>query len=104
MEKNLGTPDENPELYRERSPVEHAANLDCPLLIVHGVNDRRVPVEQARLYRDRLADLGYDVGDLGAGADVEYVELGAEGHASTDADQKLRLFRTLADFLDRRVG
>jgi len=110
MEKNLGTPGEHPELYRERSPIEHAGNLDCPLLMVHGVNDRRVPVSQARLFRDRLADLGYelderDPGVTGeTGADVEYVELGAEGHASSDIDQKVRLFRVLDGFLERRMG
>ena len=101
LEKNLGTPEENPDLYRERSPAEHAANLSAPLLMVHGVNDRRVPVEQARLYRDRLDELGYVDGESG---DFEYVELGEEGHASSDIDQKIRLFRILDDFLDRRVG
>ena len=101
MEKNLGTPEESPELYRERSPVEYAENLECPLLLVHGVNDRRVPVEQARLYADRLQELGYKRGEAG---DYEFVELGEEGHASSDIDQKIRLFRILDDFLDRRVG
>ena len=104
LEKNLGSPDERPGLYRERSPVEHAANLDCPLLIVHGVNDRRVPVGQARLYRDRLRDLGDEDGEDGEDGDFEYVELGDEGHASSDIDQKIRLFRILGDFLDRRLG
>ncbi|MFB6118065.1 S9 family peptidase [Halosegnis sp.] len=101
MEKNLGTPDENPELYRERSPIEYAENLSCPLLMVHGVNDRRVPVEQARIYDDRLQELGYERGETG---DYELVELGEEGHASSDIDQKIRLFRILDDFLARRVG
>ena len=41
--------------------------------------------------------------DEGADADFEYEELGEEGHASTDQAQKLRTFRLLADFLDRRV-
>jgi dipeptidyl aminopeptidase/acylaminoacyl peptidase len=109
MEKNIGTPGENPDLYRDRSPIEHAGNVDAPLLLIHGVNDRRVPVSQARLFRDRLRELGYEVeerppgGEAGGGADAEYVELGEEGHASTDSDQKLRTFRVLADFLDRRL-
>ena len=101
MEKNLGTPDKNADLYQERSPVEHVKNLDCPLLLVHGVNDRRVPVEQARLYDDRLQELGYERGEAG---EYEFVELGEEGHASSDIDQKIRLFGILDDFLDRRVG
>ncbi|WP_340098747.1 S9 family peptidase [Salinibaculum salinum] len=100
MEKYLGTPEENPTLYEQRSPVTHAANLDAPLFILHGVNDRRVPVSQARIFRDRLAELGYTEGPDG---DVEYTELGEEGHASSDQEQKLRMFRLLTDFLDRRV-
>ena len=98
IEKYLGTPEENPELYRERSPVEHAGNLEAPLFLLHGVNDRRVPVSQARLFRDRLEELGYEPGE-----EFEYRELGEEGHASSDIDQKKRTFRLLVDFLDRRL-
>ena len=101
MEKYLGTPAENPELYEERSPVSHVENLDAPLLMVHGVNDRRVPVSQARIFRDALDEAGYERGEDG---DYEYVELGEEGHASSDIDQKIRLFRILDDFLRRRIG
>ncbi len=98
MEKYMGTPADNPERYEERSPVTHAGNLDAPLFILHGVNDSRVPVSQARIFRDRLEELGYT-----AGEDFEYEELGEEGHASSDQEQKLRMFRLLTDFLDRRV-
>ena len=35
---------------------------------------------------------------------AEYQELGEEGPASSDQKQKLRMFESLADFLDRRVG
>jgi dipeptidyl aminopeptidase/acylaminoacyl peptidase len=99
MVKYLGTPEENPELYRERSPVEYVENVDAPLFLVHGVNDRRVPVSQARIFRGALDDAGYDAGD-----DYEYEELGEEGHASSDQEQKLRMFELLEDFLDRRIG
>ena len=101
MEKYLGTPEEHPELYEQRSPVTHADNLAAPLLMVHGVNDRRVPVSQARIFRERLEELGYEEGEDG---DFEYRELGEEGHASSDQEQKLRMFRLLDDFLQRRVG
>jgi dipeptidyl aminopeptidase/acylaminoacyl peptidase len=100
VEKYMGTPEENPDLHAERSPVTHADNLDAPLFILHGVNDRRVPVSQARIFRDRLEELGYEAGEDG---DFEYAELGEEGHASSDQDQKLRMFRLLTDFLDRRI-
>jgi dipeptidyl aminopeptidase/acylaminoacyl peptidase len=100
MEKYMGTPEENPDLYEQRSPVTHAENLDAPLFVVHGVNDRRVPVSQARIFQEKLDELGYEEGE---GSDYEYRELGEEGHASSDQDQKLRMFRLLADFLDRRA-
>ena len=99
MVKYLGEPDENEALYEERSPVTHADNLDDPLLIVHGVNDRRVPVSQARIFRDALDDAGYEEGD-----DYEYEELGEEGHGSSDIDDKLRSLELLDDFFERRVG
>ena len=101
MEKYLGTPEENPDLYSERSPVTHVENVDAPLCIVHGVNDRRVPVSQARIFREALESHGYEGGEDG---DFEYEELGEEGHASSDQQQKLRMFELLADFLDRRIG
>jgi dipeptidyl aminopeptidase/acylaminoacyl peptidase len=106
MEKYLGTPAENPELYRNRSPVTHVENVAAPLLIVHGVNDRRVPISQARIFRDALEDAGY-VGSEAAESgevDFEYRELGEEGHASSDQQQKLRMFRLLDDFLSRHAG
>jgi dipeptidyl aminopeptidase/acylaminoacyl peptidase len=100
MEKYLGSPAENPELYADRSPITYAENLDAPLCMVHGVNDRRVPVSQARLFRDVLEERGLEAGEDGA---FEYHELGEEGHASSDQAQKLRLFRLLTEFLERRV-
>jgi len=101
MAKNLGTPEENPELYEERSPKRYVENIDAPLLIVHGVNDPRVPVSQARILREALEDAGYEEGE---DADFEYEELGEEGHGSTDINQKIRSLELLDDFLDRRVG
>ncbi|WP_435125056.1 S9 family peptidase [Halobaculum sp. D14] len=99
MVKYLGEPDENEALYEERSPVTHVDNLAAPLLVVHGVNDRRVPVSQARIFRDALDDAGYEAGD-----DYEYEELGEEGHGSSDIDDKLRSLELLDDFFERRVG
>ena len=99
MQKYLGTPEENPDLYEERSAVNYVENVDAPVFVVHGVNDRRVPVSQARIFREALEAADYEEGE-----DFEYRELGEEGHASSDQDQKLRMFELLADFLDHRVG
>ena len=99
MQKYLGTPEENPDLYEERSAVNYVENIDAPLFVIHGVNDRRVPVSQARIFREALNTAGYEKGEA-----FEYQELGEEGHASSDQEQKLRTFELLAEFLDERVG
>jgi dipeptidyl aminopeptidase/acylaminoacyl peptidase len=99
MVKYLGEPDENEALYEERSPVTHVENVDAPLLMVHGVNDPRVPVSQARIFRDAMDETGFE-----EGADYEYEELGEEGHGSSDIDDKIRSLELLDDFLARRVG
>jgi dipeptidyl aminopeptidase/acylaminoacyl peptidase len=100
LEEQLGDPAENEALYRERSPVTHAGDAAAPVLMLHGVNDPRCPVSQARRFRSALEERGWTAGEDG---DFEYVELGAEGHGSTDVEQKVRVFRRLDDFLDRRL-
>ena len=100
LEEQLGDPEDNADLWRERSPVTHVENAKAPVFIVHGVNDVRCPISQARLFRDALEARGWEEGH---DADFEYLELGAEGHGSTDADHRLYTFEAVGDFLDRRV-
>ena len=40
----LGTPVENPEIYRVSAPIYHMDKLARPLLVLHGTNDRNVAV------------------------------------------------------------
>lgn len=98
LQMQMGDPDENHDLWRERSPVEHVDEMERPILILHGVNDPRCPVEQARLFRDELEAHGWQ-----AGTDFEYREFGDEGHTSTDIQQKIRVFELLEEYLDRQL-
>lgn len=101
LEEQLGgTPEDRPERYTERSPVEHAGEMNRPICIVHGVNDPRCPVSQARIFRDALRDRGWTEG---RGGEFEYYELGEEGHGSTDTEQRIRQYRILVDYIDRRL-
>ena len=102
LKTHLGTPAENPDLYEERSPVTHVENLDSALLVVHGENDPRVPVSQARRLRERLTDVGRTVGTVGDGCEVAYHELAANGHWS-ESDGVPEPLRLTAAFLDDRL-
>ena len=96
LREQMGDPEQDRALWRDRSAIEFADRLRAKLLIVHGVNDPRCPISQSRLFRDRLLALGKREGQ-----DFEYVELTDEGHGSADIQQKIRTFTTLADYLDR---
>lgn len=41
-------------LYRSRSPLESVASIQAPVLLLHGENDQRVPLGQARLFYQAL--------------------------------------------------
>ena len=96
--EQMGDPEKDRALWRDRSAVEFADKLRAKLLMVHGVNDPRCPVDQSRIFRDRLLELGRKEGE-----DFEYVELSDEGHGSTDIAQKIRTFNILADYLERAL-
>jgi len=49
-----GTLDEVPEMYRAMSPAYRAWQLQCPIMTVHGSQDRLVPVTHAYILRDAL--------------------------------------------------
>lgn len=94
----MGDPVEQAELWRDRSAVTHAANLQAHMLMMHGVNDPRCPVNQARGFRDALLQAG-----RAEDRDFEYVELADEGHFAGDIAGKTRTFRLLVDYLGRRL-
>jgi dipeptidyl aminopeptidase/acylaminoacyl peptidase len=98
LQEQMGHPEENTALWANRSAANFADRMQAKLLIVHGVNDPRCPISQARIFRDRLLAAGKQ-----EGKDFEYAELSDEGHGSYDQEQRLRAFRLLADFLQRTL-
>ncbi|HEV7862992.1 MAG TPA: S9 family peptidase [Acidimicrobiia bacterium] len=72
-------------LYRERSPVTHAAKITVPLLVLQGDRDNTVPKAQADALVDALRRQG---------SAVEYHVYEGEGHGWSKPD-------TVADELER---
>jgi len=93
----MGDPEDDPELLRERSPISHVDALERPLLILHGVDDAGCPIEQAREFRDELLAAGYTEGE-----DFQYHELD-ERHGTMDADRKVRRWKLVLRFVDQHV-
>lgn len=55
------TPEENPELYRLASPIQHLHTGMPPVWMAHGTGDPTVPVEQSRAVVARLRELNHPV-------------------------------------------
>jgi len=99
LRMNMGDPEKNSELWEDRSSLNFAENVRCPLLMVHGVHDPRCPVEESRQFRDKLIELGKKERE-----DFEYVEFGEEGHgAYTDMSMRTRSFKAILDFFNRKL-
>lgn len=94
-----GDPESQSERYREASPIHEVHRLRAPLMMVHGKNDPRCPIDQARRFRERLEELGKV-----EGRDFFYYELSEQGHFSTDMEEQLASFRLLETFLARFSG
>ncbi|NUU02001.1 alpha/beta hydrolase family protein [Herbaspirillum robiniae] len=79
------------ERLRQTSPVNRAKEIRTPLLLIHGKEDRTVPVEQSRDMADALKDTG--------NKDYRYVELPLGDHGLSREEDRIRAFREMETFL-----
>jgi dipeptidyl aminopeptidase/acylaminoacyl peptidase len=56
--QRLGFPDKNPEAYKRSSPISYAEKLERPLLILHGMADSNVHVQDSIQLMEKLIRLG----------------------------------------------
>lgn len=88
-----GSPDEVPDLYRERSPITYADAVSSPLLILAGENDSRCPIRQIWNYVGRVRDRGLQ----------PTVYTYTTGHSSFDIDERVRQAAIVLDHLAATV-
>lgn len=56
--QRLGFPDKNPDAYKRSSPITYADKLERPLLILHGMSDDNVHVQDSIQMMEKLIRLG----------------------------------------------
>lgn len=53
-----GTPEQVPQVYHDRSPINNADKITSPLLVLQGGQDRVVPQSQAELIVKSVKERG----------------------------------------------
>ncbi|MDH4416440.1 MAG: S9 family peptidase [Acidovorax sp.] len=78
-----------------KSPLYRAEHAQKPILIMHGVNDVRVKLEQSEWMVAALRK---------AGKEVDYVTFQGDGHGNQRWPNNLTMYRKTEDFLARCLG
>jgi len=94
IERYFGKPEDNPQLYADRSPINFVDNIKAPLLIWHRGNDSRCPLQPVQKFADRLNVLGKD---------YEMNVVWDEGHGFQKTENLARQYKAVVEFLDKKL-
>ncbi|MGH9829771.1 MAG: prolyl oligopeptidase family serine peptidase, partial [Blastocatellia bacterium] len=90
-ERYMGRPQDNPEGYKNSSPVTQAANLKDKLLLIHATGDDNVHFANTAEFLNDLIDNGKYPTDL--------LLFPGRGHGISDAPARTLLFERITQFL-----
>jgi dipeptidyl aminopeptidase/acylaminoacyl peptidase len=91
-EREYGRLDRDRDFLRQASPITHVDRMRAPLFIIHGANDPRVPVGEARQIHEVLR---------GKGVATEMLIYDNEGHGLARLENRLEAYPRVLAFLDR---
>lgn len=86
---------DDPKYIEANSAIDHVDKFNVPVLIVHGEDDPRVPIQNAREMRDALQK---------AGKPVEYMTRPKEGHGFYKEQNNLDRYQITEAFLLKYLG
>jgi dipeptidyl aminopeptidase/acylaminoacyl peptidase len=90
--QNFGSPEENHDLWYERSPFFFLERIKAPVQLICGENDPRCPSSESIAARDRL---------LALGKEVDFVLYKGEGHTFLKIENLIDSESRRAAFLER---
>lgn len=89
-EAEYGSLDVHRDFLTEISPISHVERIACPLMLIHGANDPRVPIEETEQIVAALRRRDHP---------VEFVRYDDEGHGLTKHANQVDAYSRIADFL-----
>jgi len=81
LDKLVGPYPEQQQIYKERSPIHHIDQLNCPVIFLQGLEDKVVPPNQAEMMVESLQKKGLD---------VVYIKFPDEGHGFRKSENIIR--------------
>jgi dipeptidyl aminopeptidase/acylaminoacyl peptidase len=91
-EAEYGNLREHREFFEKISPIHHVDKIRCPMLVIHGANDPRVPIGEAEQIVAALKKRGVP---------VEYLRYEDEGHGLAKLKNRLDAYPKMVAFLDK---
>lgn len=91
-ESEYGYLDQDRKFLESISPINHIEKIIAPLMVIHGANDPRVPLNEAHQVKDKLKKLGRK---------VELLVYEDEGHGLGKLKNILDAYPKIVQFLDK---
>lgn len=85
---------EDREFFREISPITHVDNVRAPVMVIHGANDPRDPVEESDQFVRAIRERG---------GEVQYLRFPDEGHGIRKLENRITAYRRIANFLEQTL-
>jgi len=90
-----GDPEKDAEFLESISPLNFIDRIEAPLMVIHGANDPRVPVQEAEQIVTTLRSRGRD---------VEYLRYEDEGHGLAKAKNRADAWPKVVRFFEKHMG
>jgi len=81
--------------FEELSPLTHVGRIERPLMVMHGANDPRDPVEESDQFVRAIREHG---------GEVEYLRFPDEGHGIRKLANRVTAYRRVAAFLEEHLA
>lgn len=85
----------NQEKFDQVSPLKHASRITAPVLLIHGEEDRRVPIAHGKKMKQALE---------ASGKQVQWLAFENEGHGLYYIANERKYYETMLVFLGKHLG
>ncbi|MGE8207160.1 alpha/beta fold hydrolase [Heyndrickxia sp. NPDC080065] len=94
-EAEYGSIEQDSEFFAQIDPIHHTDKIQAPLMVLHGANDPRVPIEETEQIVNELRERNHP---------VQYIRFEDEGHFFVKLQNNITAYTSVADFLDQYIG